>query len=43
MVLMNTLNEEEVEEEEEITRMETDVTDEQMARRYEHFSDDYLE
>ncbi|XP_062318682.1 M-phase phosphoprotein 6 [Osmerus eperlanus] len=35
MVLMNTLNEEEVEEEEEISRMETDVTDEEMARRYE--------
>ncbi|KAM4618677.1 M-phase phosphoprotein 6 [Polymixia lowei] len=34
MVLMNAKNEEE-EEEEDITRMEKDVTDEEMARRYE--------
>jgi len=35
MVLMNNPNEEEEEEKEDITRMETDVTDEEMARRYE--------
>ena len=39
MVLMNTLNEEEGEEEEEINRMETDVTDEEMARSEEHTSE----
>ncbi|KAI2648097.1 M-phase phospho 6 [Labeo rohita] len=35
MLLMNTNKEEEDEDEEDISKMETDITDEEMARRYE--------
>lgn len=35
MALMNPKDEEEKREEEEISRMQTDVTDEEMALRYE--------
>ncbi|KAJ8249019.1 hypothetical protein GJAV_G00230310 [Gymnothorax javanicus] len=35
MALMNTRKEDEEEDEEDVTKMETDVTDEEMARRYE--------
>lgn len=40
MVLMNPKDEEEKQEEEEISRMQTDVTDEEMALRYEQADTD---
>lgn len=38
MALMNPKDEEEKQEEEQINRMQTDVTDEEMALRYERLT-----